>query len=79
MAYMENYFDKRLDPRLLVDNAKSVISVLFNYYTNDKQADPEAPIISKYAYGNDYHFIIKEKLNQLFDFIKSHHENLTGN
>jgi len=78
MAYMENYFDKRLDPRLLVDNAKSVISVLFNYYTNDKQADPEAPIISKYAYGNDYHFIIKEKLNQLFDFIKSHHENLTG-
>lgn len=78
MAYLENYFDKRLDPRLLVDDAKSVISVLFNYYTDEKQLDPEAPIISKYAYGKDYHYVIKEKLNQLFDFIKGLEENLTG-
>ncbi|MEN8120953.1 MAG: QueG-associated DUF1730 domain-containing protein, partial [Bacteroidota bacterium] len=65
MAYLENHFDKRLDPSLLVDDAKSVISVLFNYYTDDKQTDPDAPIISKYAYGNDYHHVIKEKLNLL--------------
>ena len=78
MAYLENYFDKRLDPRLLVDDAKSVISVLFNYYSDDKQLDPETPVISKYAYGKDYHYVIKEKLNQLFDFIKAQNETLTG-
>lgn len=78
MAYMKNHFDKRLDPRLIVDNAKSVISVLFNYYTDDKQKDLEAPVISKYAYGKDYHFVIKQKLNQLFDFIKSHNVNVNG-
>jgi epoxyqueuosine reductase len=50
MAYMANHFDKRLDPRLLVDDAKTVISLLFNYYTNEEQVDPEAPKISKYAY-----------------------------
>ncbi|RLD77678.1 MAG: tRNA epoxyqueuosine(34) reductase QueG, partial [Bacteroidetes bacterium] len=78
MAYLENHFDKRLDPRLLVDDAKSVISVLFNYYSDDKQIDPDAPIISKYAFGKDYHYVIKEKLNQLFDFIKIQDKNLTG-
>ncbi len=78
MAYLENYFDKRLDPRLMVDDAKSVISVLFNYFTDKNQIDPKAPIVSKYAYGNDYHFVIKEKLNQLFDFIKVQNEELTG-
>lgn len=78
MAYLENHFDKRLDPRLLVENSKSVISVLFNYFTDKKQADPEAPIISKYAYGNDYHFVIKEKLKALFDFIKKKNEKVKG-
>ena len=68
MKYMENYFDKRLDPRLLVDNAKSVISLLLNYYPEQKQ-NPNAPQISKYAYGKDYHFVIKEKLKQLHQFI----------
>jgi epoxyqueuosine reductase len=65
MAYMENYFDKRLDPRLLVDGAKSVISLGLNYYSDNQQADPSAPKISKYAFGADYHTVIKEKLKQL--------------
>ncbi|WDF53646.1 tRNA epoxyqueuosine(34) reductase QueG [Mucilaginibacter sp. KACC 22063] len=65
MKYMENYFDKRLDPRLLVDGAKSVISLGLNYYTDNIQADPSAPKISKYAYGSDYHHVIKDKLKQL--------------
>ena len=69
MAYMENHFDKRLDPRKLVDGAKSVISLGLNYYTESVQADPAAPKISKYAYGTDYHFVIKEKLKHLLEFI----------
>jgi len=69
MSYMENFFDKRTDPRLLIDNAKSVITVLQNYYTEQKQTDSNAPKISKYALGKDYHIIIREKLNQLYDFI----------
>lgn len=71
MSYMENHFDKRLDPRLLVPGARSVISLLLNYYTSEKQEDETAPKISKYAYGSDYHFVIKEKLNQLLQFIQS--------
>jgi epoxyqueuosine reductase len=69
MRYMENHFDKRLDPRLLVDGAKSVISMGLNYYTDNHQADPSAPKISKYAYGQDYHTVIKDKLKQLLDTI----------
>jgi epoxyqueuosine reductase len=63
MAYMQNHFDKRLDPRLLVEGAKSVISLLFNYYP-EKEQTTEAPKISKYAYGNDYHEVIKKKLHE---------------
>jgi epoxyqueuosine reductase len=70
MGYMENHFDKRLDPRLLVDDAKSVVSLLLNYYTEETQTDPEAPKISKYAYGSDYHHVIKDKLKELFHFIE---------
>ena len=69
MQYMENYFDKRLDPRLLVDGAKSVISLGLNYFTNQEQADPLSPKISKYAYGSDYHTVIKDKLKQLLAVI----------
>lgn len=69
MQYMENHFDKRLDPRLLVDHAKSVISLTLNYFTAEKQQDHTAPRISKYAYGKDYHLVIKEKLKALLDFI----------
>ena len=70
MTYMENHFDKRLDPRLLVDDAKSVISLLLNYFPSETQKDPEAPKLSKYAYGTDYHFVIKDKLKQLLNFIQ---------
>ena len=68
MTYMENHFDKRLDPRLLMDGAKSVISLLLNYYPAEKQ-NPNAYKISKYAYGEDYHHVIKSKLIQLQEFI----------
>jgi epoxyqueuosine reductase len=70
MQYMENHFDKRLDPRLLVDGAKSVISFLLNYYPTEKQSDTDAPKLSKYAYGQDYHHVIKSKLRELMDFIQ---------
>ena len=71
MSYMANHLDKRLDPRLLVDNAQSVISVLLNYYPSEKQADPQAPILSKYAYGTDYHFVMKDKLGELLNYIQT--------
>lgn len=68
MSYMENHFDKRLDPTKLVEDAKSVVSLLLNYYPEKKQVD-DSYKISKYAYGNDYHFVIKEKLNELLHSI----------
>lgn len=71
MTYMANNLDKRLDPRLLVDNARSVISVLLNYFPEEKQTDPEAPVLSKYAFGTDYHFVMKDKLVELLQFIQS--------
>ena len=71
MAYMANHLEKRLDPRLLVDNARSVISVLLNYFPAQKQADPEAPVLSKYAFGIDYHFVMKDKLAELLRFIQT--------
>ena len=70
MAYMANHFDKRVDPRELVPGAKSVISLLYNYHNPALQQDPNAPKISQYAYGKDYHFVIKDKLKQLFQFIQ---------
>ena len=70
MHYMENHFDKRLDPTLLVDGAKSVISLLLNYYPESTQ-NPESYQISKYAYGQDYHFVIKDKLKELLHFIQN--------
>jgi len=70
MVYMENHFDKRLDPRLLVPDAKSIISLLFNYYTPLDQLEG-TPKISKYAYGKDYHHVIKDKLKQLFQIINN--------
>jgi len=70
MGYMANHLGKRLDPRLLVDYARSVISVLLNYYPSEKQSDPEAPVLSKYAFGTDYHFVMKDKLGDLLKFIQ---------
>ena len=66
---MENYFDKRLDPTKLVEGSKSVISLLLNYYPEEKQRE-DSYKISKYAYGRDYHFVIKDKLKSLLEFIQ---------
>lgn len=72
MSYMENHFDKRLNPRLLVDDSKSVVSLLLNYYPSEVQTSDSLKI-SKYAYGQDYHFVIKEKLKE---FLHSINENI---
>jgi epoxyqueuosine reductase len=77
MSYMANYFDKRLDPRLLVDDAKTVVSLLLNYYPEKKQHS-ESPKISKYAYGEDYHTVIKDKLKELFQFLKENIGDVNG-
>ncbi len=78
MQYLENHFDKRLDPRLLVPGAKSVISLIYPYYPHKLQENKSAPIISKYAYGEDYHFVIKDKLKLLFNFIKEKTGEISG-
>jgi epoxyqueuosine reductase len=77
MKYMENHFDKRLNPTLLVEGAKSVISLLLNYFPSEFQ-NQESYKISKYAYGQDYHFVIKEKLNQLLHFIQTEIGEVSG-
>lgn len=69
MHYMENHFDKRLDPTKLVEDSKSVVSLLFNYFPSEEQ-NKDSFKISKYAFGNDYHFIIKDKLKSLLHFIQ---------
>lgn len=69
MQYMENYFDLRTDPTLLVPGAKSVITLLFNYFPQQQQK-ANAPKISKYAYGKDYHIVIKNKLNELLHIMR---------
>ncbi|MBI1837878.1 MAG: tRNA epoxyqueuosine(34) reductase QueG [Flavobacteriia bacterium] len=71
MDYMNNHFDKRLDPRLLVDDAKSVVSLLLNYYPTTIQDSTSEIKLSKYAYGEDYHFVIKDKLKDLYLFIQN--------
>ena len=78
MRYMENHFDKRLDPTKLVDDAKSVVSLLLNYFPEKTQEDPEAPKLSKYAYGHDYHHVIKSKLKELHHFIEEHIGEVSG-
>jgi len=70
MAYMSNHFNKRLDPTLLVPGAKSVVVVLLNYFPAKLQTGQGTPVISKYAYGDDYHLILKDKLQQLYQFIQ---------
>ena len=78
MQYMENHFDKRLDPTKLVDDSKSVISLLLNYYPSETQKDAAAPKLSKYAYGNDYHHVIKAKLKELTHFIQQEIGDVSG-
>lgn len=70
MGYMENHFDKRLNPTLLVDDAKSVVSLLLNYFPEEQQSDDSFKV-SKYAYGADYHDVIKDKLKELYQFIQT--------
>ena len=78
MKYMENHFDMRLDPRKLVPDAKSVISLSYNYFNENLQEDKDAPKISKYAYGNDYHKVIKEKLKILFKELQKEFGDING-
>ncbi len=77
MAYMENHFDKRLNPTLLVDDGKSVVSLLLNYFPSESQNDSSFKI-SKYAYGQDYHFVIKEKLKELLHSIQENIGEVSG-
>ena len=70
MSYMENYFDKRLDPRLLVEGAKSVITLSFNYFPKEIQ-NKDSYKVAKYAYGEDYHHVLKSKLKELSFFIQN--------
>lgn len=77
MQYMENHFDKRLDPTKLVEDSKSVISLLLNYYPSEEQ-NKDSFKISKYAYGNDYHHVIKHKLKSLLNFIEEEIGEVSG-
>lgn len=77
MSYMERNFDMRLDPTKIVEGAKSVISLTYNYYT-EKTCEASNFKISKYAYGNDYHFVIKNKLKDLFEYIKEKTGDING-
>jgi epoxyqueuosine reductase len=77
MRWMENHFDKRLDPRLLVPGAKTVVSFMLNYFPQQEQP-VEAPKIARYAYGHDYHHVIKGKLRQLTDWLEETHGSING-
>lgn len=79
MAYMANHFDMRLDPRLLVPGARSVVSLLFNYFPEPTQQLPDGALkISKYAYGEDYHFVVKDRMKQLLDELRAHVGDVDG-
>lgn len=78
MGYLERNFDKRLDPQKLVPGAKSVISLTYNYFPQKKIFNKNSFIISKYAYGKDYHFIIKDKLKALFSLLKKEIGDIEG-
>jgi epoxyqueuosine reductase len=77
MHYMENHFDKRLDPTLLVPGAKSVVSLMYNYYPSNEQAS-EVPKISKYAWGEDYHVVVKDKLFRFVELIRERIGDVNG-
>ena len=70
MGYLENHFDKRLDPTKLVPGSKSVVSLIYNYAPKKDQANETIPKIAKYAYGEDYHFVVKEKLKEFMSSIQ---------
>jgi epoxyqueuosine reductase len=78
MQYLENHFDKRLDPTLLVPGAKSVISLLYNYMPEKDMAHESELKIAKYAYGEDYHFVIKDKLKLLLSLLREKFGDIDG-
>lgn len=78
MSYLENHFDKRLDPTLLVPGAKSVISLMYNYYPEKDLANDQNLKIAKYAYGEDYHFVVKDKLKTFFDILRENIGDIDG-
>jgi len=78
MNYMEGHFDERTNPAKLVPGAKSVISVILNYYLPEVKNDKKNPKISKYAYGHDYHKVVKEKLKKLLNIIREFEKTVTG-
>ncbi|MBC6400040.1 MAG: tRNA epoxyqueuosine(34) reductase QueG [Ekhidna sp.] len=69
MSYLENHFDKRLDPTKLVPGAKSIVSLIYNYFPEQIHQDKDKPKIAKYAYGQDYHFVIKDRLRKFMTCI----------
>jgi epoxyqueuosine reductase len=77
MKYMENHFDMRLDPQKIVPGAKSVITLLLNYFPSEKQNE-ESPQIAKYAYGRDYHDVIRKKLRSLLDYMQTNMGEVNG-
>jgi epoxyqueuosine reductase len=70
MSYMANHFDLRIDPTQLVPGARTVISLAFNYHNPDKPDDPDAPKISQYAYGEDYHHVLRKRLKSMLSWIR---------
>ena len=73
MSWMENHLSKRTDPTRLVPGAKTIVSVLLNYYNPRMQDDPSAPVISRYAYGRDYHKVVRKKLQKLLALHRRDH------
>lgn len=78
MSYLENHFEKRVDPTLLVPGSKSVISLMYNYYTEDQQEDHSAPKLAMYAYGKDYHKVVKKKLISFFKWMSDSFGEIDG-
>ncbi len=78
MGYMENHFDKRLDPTKLVPGAKSVVSLLYNHFPKDDLGSPDQFKIAKYAYGRDYHFVIKNKLKTFMQMLQAQVGEIAG-
>ncbi|MDF1699440.1 MAG: tRNA epoxyqueuosine(34) reductase QueG [Saprospiraceae bacterium] len=78
MSYLENYFDKRVDPTKLVPGSKSVISLMYNYFTEEQQEDPEAPQLAMYTYGKDYHKVVKKKLIHLYKWMSEQFGSIDG-
>lgn len=78
MAWMGNHFDLRTDPRKLVPGARSVVSLAFNYHNPERQTDPDAPRISQYAFGEDYHHVLRTRLKQLLAWIRETYGEVNG-